>query len=51
MLGFCHSIVANFDMCLCRNLWDQMLATLVVVGQALLVLLALHGLAGVYLKR
>ena len=29
----------------------EMLATLVVVGQALLVPLALHGLAGVYLKR
>ena len=39
----------HFDMCLCRILW--MLANLVVVGQALLVLLALHGLAGVYLKR
>ena len=34
----------------CRD-WDKMLATLVSVGQALLVPVALHGLAGVYLKR
>ena len=35
----------------CFFLWDKIMATLVVVGQAHLVPLALHGLAGVYLKR
>ena len=48
VLGFCHSIVAILT---CASvdlnfLWDIM-ATLVVVGQALLVPLALHGPRGI----
>ena len=47
MLGFCHSIIVILK-CASVDFLGKMLATMVVVGQALLVPLPLHGLAGVY---
>ena len=43
-LCYCHLYMGLCFMC-------EMLATLVLVGEALLLPLPLHGLAGVYLKR
>ena len=45
VLGFCHSIIVILK-CASVDFLGKMLATMVVVGQALLVPLPLHGLAG-----